>query len=73
MFSFPWTVVNVAPRAVELPHRRLHGLRHIEEFQIDEDLLARRGQLIDQLEVAASHEQFEAELVKLDAVAELGH
>src|SRR5262249_39819618 len=61
---------EVGIAALELAHRRAHGLRHIEEFEVDEYFLPARPQPLHQLEIAASHEQLEAELVEPDAVAE---
>ncbi len=49
----------------QLPHRGRHGRRHVEELEVDEHLLAAPDHPVEQLEVAAGHEQLEAELVEL--------
>src|SRR5206468_2829297 len=41
-----------------------HRLRHVEELEIDEYLVAALHQPFEQLEVAARHEQLQAELVE---------
>src|SRR5882672_6026247 len=41
-----------------------HGLRHVEELEIDEYLVAALHQPFEQLEVAARHEKLQAELVE---------
>src|SRR5207249_11124276 len=56
----------------ELPHGGSDGLRHVEQFEVDEDLLAAFLEPLDQFEVASGHEQFEADLVEDDAVLQVG-
>src|SRR5439155_8802157 len=46
-----------------------HRLRHVEELEIDEYLVAALHQPFEQLEVAARHEQLQAELVEARCVA----
>ena len=47
-------------------------LRHVEELEVDEDLLALVGQPVEELKIAACHEQLEANLVEGDRRAEPG-
>ena len=55
----------------QLLHRRRDRGRHVEELEVDEDFLATRDHPVEQLVVAARHEQFEPQLVELHGVAEL--
>lgn len=57
--------------AAQIGHGGADGLRHIEEFEVDEDLLAAVGEPAQQLEIALAHEQGEADLEETDMVAEL--
>ena len=48
----------------------LHRLGYVEELDVGEHLLALGVQPVDHVEILASHEELEAELVKMDGVAE---
>ena len=50
--------------------RRAYGFGDIKEFQIDENLLALSAEPVNELEIAAGHEQLHADLVKTNAITQ---